>query len=209
MTKRTIRLLLLALVAVLCCLALLIGSTFALFTDSVSVKNHLRAGTLKVSLVREKLTSYNITDDGSMKLDTDDSIVDFTESTKANVFGFSEDDRIVPTSYFIADMVISNSSDVAFVYWIEIVLKTDKSAAELAEQLTVTVKHGEAETSQSLNNGLSVGSSENTLGTVLVGEEAKFSVTIEFKNLENSVNDTAQDKEVFFDLVVYAVQATN
>lgn len=209
MTKSKMRLLLLALATVLCCIALLIVGTYALFTDSVTIENHLRAGTLKISLVREKLTSHNIAPDGTMDTVTDEEVVDFTKATTANVFGLTEGTYIVPTSYFTADMVISNRSDVAFVYWIELVLDIEKSDAELAEQLTVTVKHGEVERSQPLSKGLLVGSSADTLGTVLVGEEAKFSVSMKFENLENPVNDMAQAQKVFFDLAIYAVQATN
>lgn len=209
MSKSNMRFLLMALATVLCCIALLIAGTYALFTDSVTIENHLRAGTLKVSLVREKLTSHNLAADGTMETVTDEEKVDFTNTTTANVFGLTESTYIVPTSYFTADMVISNKSDVAFVYWIELALDIESSNVELAEQLTVTVKHGEAEMSQPLSKGLLVGSSANTIGTVLVGEETKFSVSIKFENLENVVNNTAQAQEVFFDLAVYAVQATN
>lgn len=205
MAKSKWRILIVALATVLCCLALLITGTYALFSDTVTVENHLRAGTLKVTLVRENLTSYNVADDGTMTYTTNGTKTDFTNKTSENIFDIKDDTVIVPMSYFTADMVITNSGDVAFVYWIEVVTDADNTDKEFASQLTITVKHGETETSQSLDKGLAVGNSSNALGTVLVGGEAEFSVSLKFEDVSD--NNLAKLQKASFDLVVYAVQA--
>lgn len=207
------RILLMALATVLCCLALIVGATYALFTDRVSVTNHLQAGTLKLTLVREKLTSHNLDPEGSgyMKNEEDEDEMDFTDPTDKNIFGLSESVLIVPTSTFTADMRIEHGTDsnVAFGYWIEIVLNTDDSDAELAEQLKVTVTYGDNEEAvKYLNQGLTIGSDAAPIETIGVGETAEFSVTLEFVNLDNATNNLAQGQNVYFDLIVHAVQST-
>lgn len=209
MTKKRLRVLLLAGATVLVCLVLIVACTYALFSGSVKVDNHLQAGTLKMTLVREKLTSYNLAADGNMTETTDDTSSDFTEATDNNIFGFTDSIRIVPMSSFTADMVIKNEGDIAFVYWVEIVFDPTSNSQAFAEQLTlsVTPEGGETQT-KSLKDGLSLGSDTDELGTVDLGGEAKFSVTVTFDNLEDEVNNSARDSEVSFDLIVHAVQAT-
>lgn len=61
MGKNKVRTLLVACVMILFATALIIGGTFALWSDNVSVENHLSAGSLKVKLERINLTKRILT----------------------------------------------------------------------------------------------------------------------------------------------------
>jgi hypothetical protein len=188
---------------ILLCLTVIVGMTAALFTDDEVVNNHLRAGDLNITLVRTKLISTYLTDRGFLDTVTDGQLKDFTNETSENVFDLNGA-VIVPKSKYIAEMQISNESDVAFEYWIEIVY-TGSANVELAEQISVTVN---TEESKRLNQGLMVGSESEPIDVLAVGEAGKFTVTVEFLDLDNSVNNMAQGDSVTFDLIVHAVQYT-
>ena len=53
-----------------------------------------------------------------------------------------------------------------------------------------------------------VGSEEEPIAVLEVGESGDFSVAVEFLDLASAVNDAAQGDDVTFDLVVHAVQYT-
>jgi hypothetical protein len=177
--------------------------TFALFTDEEIVNNHLSAGDLDITLVRTSLTSTYLTDRGYLDTVTDSQIKDFTNDTNENVFGLNGS-LIVPKSKYVAEMQISNESDVAFGYWVEIVY-TGSANVDLAEQISVTVN---TEESKRLNQGLMVGSESAPIAVLAVGEAGKFTVAVEFLDLQSSVNNMAQGDSVTFDLIVHAVQYT-
>jgi hypothetical protein len=188
---------------ILLCLTVIVGMTAALFTDDEVVNNHLKAGDLNITLVRTKLISTYLTDRGFLDTVTDGQLKDFTNETSENVFDLNGA-VIVPKSKYIAEMQISNESDVAFEYWIEIVY-TGSANVELAEQISVTVN---TEESKRLNQGLMVGSESEPIDVLAVGEAGNFTVTVEFLDLDNSVNNMAQGDSVTFDLIVHAVQYT-
>jgi predicted ribosomally synthesized peptide with SipW-like signal peptide len=189
-------------------MSIIMGGTFALFSDSENVGNHLVAGNLDITLVRTKLTSTYLTDRGFLDTITDDVDKDFTNNANENVFAL-DGALIVPKSKYIADMKITNNSvdaksNVAFAYWIEIVYLGDDSV-DLASQISITVDDGE---SKRLNQGLYVGSAAAPVGILGVNESGEFTVTVEFLNLDNEINNVAQGDSVLFDLVVHAVQYT-
>ena len=188
---------------VLLCLTTIIGMTFALFTDDEVVRNHLKAGDLDITLVRTKLTSTYLTNRGLLSTFTDSEEKDFTNDTDENVFSL-DGAVVVPQSKYIAEMKVINNSDVAFAYWIEIVYTGD-DGVELSDQLSITV---DAEESKLLSEGLTVGSEEEPIAVLAVGDSGDFSVTVEFLDLPSAVNDAAQGDDVTFDLVVHAVQYT-
>ena len=188
---------------ILLCLTVITGMTLALFTDDEVVTNHLKAGDLDVTLVRTKLTSTYLTERGFLDTVTDDRDKDFTNGTDENVFAL-DGAVIVPQSKYIAEMQVSNQSDVAFGYWVEIVY-TGSADIELAEQIEITVNTAQ---SKRLSQGLVVGSEKEPIGVIAVGEAGEFTVTVEFLDLANSINNQAQGDEVTFDLVVHAVQYT-
>ena len=199
---------------ILLCMTIIVGMTWALFTDTQKVTNHLRAGDLSITLKRTELTKTTLNAQGKLVTsDPDTTTKNFSNPTDENVFGIVEGEKIVPGTKYVAKMQVENHSDVAFGYWIEIVCTDKTNGADLAKQLKVTVNTG-ADASASVNDGLTVGSSSNYVGELIIGATAEFTVTVEFLDsfvAENNIdhNDLAQGENLSFDLVVHAVQATD
>ena len=200
---------------ILLCMTIIAGTTWALFTDTQTVSNHLQAGDLKISLARTELTKRTLNSVGKLVTSAPDTTrLDFSNPTDENVFGIVDDEKIVPGTKYVAKMEISNKSDVAFGYWVEIKC-TDATAGEhLAKQLKVTVNTG-TDATAFVNDGLIVkGANDGYVGELLIGESAEFTVTVEFLDsfvVENNIeaNDLAQGENLSFDLVIHAVQATD
>ncbi len=205
---------------ILLCTAMIIGMTFALFTDRQDVTNHLQAGDLEITLDRVGLTKTTLNSQGYLVetvVQTDEhDPVPFSGGSKENVFGILNGEKIVPGSKFQATMRVQNNSDVAFKYWIEVVCGENVSQEAkdaLAKQLKVTVNNG----SDVIANGLSVGENDNWVITKdIPNNEAFFTVTVEFldsfiagNGLTYYENDNAKNQNLTFDLVVHAVQVTN
>lgn len=207
MTKKH-SVLILSFVTVLLAVALVVGATYALFSDSATVTNHLEAGTLKVQLYRYSLESTKLKG-GELTTETDDTDKSFTEGTNDNIFGIEEGDLIVPGCAFTAGMRIENNGSIAFGYWVEIVLDGDvaDNNLALAEQLKLTVTpNGQKAEVQYLSDGLTMGSDSAPVATVSVDGNATFTVSVEFVNSSSDVNNAAQAGQVTFDLIVHAVQ---
>ena len=199
---------------ILLCMTIIVGMTWALFTDTQKVTNHLQAGDLSITLKRTELTKTTLNAQGKLVTsDPDTTTKNFSNPTDENVFGIVEGEKIVPGTKYVAKMQVENHSDVAFGYWIEIVCTDKTNGADLAKQLKVTVNTG-SDASASVNDGLTVGSSSNYVGELIIGAKAEFTVTVEFLDsfvAENNIdhNDLAQGESLSFDLVVHAVQATD
>lgn len=215
--KRKVRVLLMACMSMLLCVTLIAAGSYALFTDDVTVKNHLRAGNLNITLKRTKLESNYLSADGYLDNDINNEIVDFTNSTERNIFDITDADEslIVPGSYYEATMQLQNNSDVAFGYWIEIVL-TDENPYELAKQLKVEVTTynddgQEVVFSKYVNEGLLVGSETSPIGKMAVTSSSQtFKVKMTFvDDGNNKDNNKAMGQDVNFDIIVKAVQLTD
>ena len=199
---------------ILLCMTIIVGMTWALFTDTQKVNNHLQAGDLSITLKRTELTKTTLNAEGKLVTSAPDTTTkNFSNPTDENVFGIVDGEKIVPGTKYQASMQVENNSDVAFGYWIEIVCTDKTNGADLAKQLKVTVNTG-ADASASVNDGLTVGSSSNYVGELIIGATAEFTVTVEFLDsfvAENNIdhNDLAQGENLSFDLVVHAVQATD
>lgn len=199
---------------ILLCMTIIVGMTWALFTDTQKVTNHLQAGDLSITLKRTELTKTTLNAQGKLVTsDPDTTTKNFSNPTDENVFGIVEGEKIVPGTKYVAKMQVENHSDVAFGYWIEIVCTDKTNGADLAKQLKVTVNTG-SDASAFVNDGLTVGSSSNYVGELIIGATAEFTVTVEFldsfvaaNNIDH--NDLAQGENLSFDLVVHAVQATD
>ena len=199
---------------ILLCMTIIVGMTWALFTDTQKVTNHLQAGDLSITLKRTELTKTTLNNDGKLVTSAPDTTTkNFSNPTDENVFGIVNGEKIVPGTKYVAKMQIENNSDVAFGYWIEIVCTDKTNGADLAKQLKVTVNTG-SDASASVNDGLTVGSSSNYVGELIIGAKAEFTVTVEFldsfvaaNNIDH--NNLAQGENLSFDLVVHAVQATD
>ena len=199
---------------ILLCLVILLGMTFALFTDTREVVNHLQAGSLQVTLKRTALEKTDLGDDGLLKTVTDKNTVNFTASTTddVNVFGILQTDRIVPGCKYTATMQIENHGDVAFNYLVKVVCSDSKNGENLAKQLWVTMESNGYKAEGSVHDGVNLENGENGyFGLVKVGEKTSFTVSVEF--LDSLVtdgigdNNAAKNQTVDFDLIVYAVQA--
>lgn len=149
------RILLLSSSVILLCLCLIIGATFALFTDSTRVTTHLKAGDLEATLIRNSGYRTTLDSDGLLTRHDFEPNVNFSETTSkdVNFFDFynsaeeaknkSEADGklIVPQSEFEAIFTVRNDGTVAFTYDVEVVLTGAEgdAAVALADQLYVTI----------------------------------------------------------------------
>ena len=89
MTRRNRSVLLSVLVLVLC-LALIAGGSYALFTDEITLDQHLQAGTLKATLIRTELVKTELDGNGFLTSNEDEPDkrhINFTEATTENAFG--------------------------------------------------------------------------------------------------------------------------
>ncbi len=205
---------------ILLCMTVIVGMTWALFTDTHVVKNHLKAGDLDITLERVGLEKYTLNDRGyftSVEYTEAEAYWNFSNSTPKDVFDIRSGEKIVPLTEYTAEMKISNQSDVAFRYWLEIVTAKGPdgqiSSEKLAEQLdiTVTVQNTDGTTkSVRLNKGLYLGSEKDEVGILGIGGAETFTVHVKFLDdkQEQFDNDDAQGANVYFDLVVHAVQYT-
>ena len=69
---------------VLVCLTAIIGASYALFNQTISVGNHLQAGNLDAALTRTNLEYAVLDSEGVLTKTTVDTDVDFTNNTKEN-----------------------------------------------------------------------------------------------------------------------------
>lgn len=210
---------------IMLCMTVIVGMTWAVFTDIAKVETHLQAGDLNITLERTGLVTCSVDTETGYLVTTEATtdVVNFSNPTDANVFGLTNDSRIVPGSYYEATMQISNNtsandgnaqnSDVAYDYWIEIKLnygdltEDEIAALKIDEQLLVTVKpNTQGSKSAYLSEGLTFGSGTAPIGTLARGGSDSFTVKIEFVGSEN--NDLAKAQAVTFDLVVHAAQRT-
>lgn len=211
--------------AIALCASLMIAGSYALFTDNVTVHNHLVAGTMNVTLTRKHLEYVTLVNGvATVQEQADD--VDFSEATGANVFAVAEKDAngewtvssaqnalgsIVPTSYFEATMEIANKSEVAFDYALEIVFGDKENASQLAEQLMLTVDILDASGNVKTDNVIARKVSEDGVkidcSTLTPATGETFVVRLEFID-DDKTNNAAMAQSVSFDLVVHAVQKT-
>lgn len=210
--SRRKRSILMSVMTMMLCLTLVAGGTYALFTDEASLSTHLEAGKLDITLKRTYLESKVLNDSTGFLDDvTDNRIIDFSHTSPENVFGVTNETLIVPCTSFTATMQIENHSDVAFGYWVEVKLDTkasDLTSDILARQLMIRIDLGEGVYyEQKLSDGLTVG--EGTYIDVLaIGETDEFKVTMTFID-DSSINNSAMNKNVDFDIVVHAVQVVS
>ncbi len=194
-------------VLVICCLVLAIGVSYGLYDETVTIRNHLVAGSLKATLERVKLTTYNIGSDGNFSTVVDDKVKDFSAETQDSIFGITEGTKAAPGSTFTAEMRITNGGDVAFYYYLEMLSNTVVSDKTFASMLQLTVSSDDGVWHEaSVADGLTLGEDGSAVGTVNVGESEIFTVTLEF--LDDPNNNKVENKFVLFDLCIHAVQNT-
>ena len=188
--------------------------TFALFSDTDSVYNHLQAGTLSVTLKRTGLDKTFYVGGRDLKHEVNETVIDFTDKTTLdrNIFDILANEKIVPGCKYVATMQVENHSDAPFGYWIAIKCSDETKDSSLAKQLWVTVESGDTKVEDFVGNSLTVGDEgRGCIGYVAIGGASSFTVTVEFldsadSDTEVDSNDLAQSESILFDLVVYAVQ---
>lgn len=207
--QKAIRTIAISLAAIALCVALIVAGSYALFTDTVTVNNHLQAGTLDVTLKRTAWSSTTLNAQGYLQTESADESadpVDFSGQTERSVFEMTGG-KLAPQCSFEATMQLTNGGSVAFSYWIELVVTEGKDTA-LVKQLTASIETQTGKTEQSLANGLLIGSETAPVGEVALDDEQSFTVTLTFEDLASTENNTAQNQTVKFDLIVHAVQLT-
>lgn len=188
--------------------------TFALFSDTDSVYNHLQAGTLSVTLKRTGLDKTFYVGGRDLKHEVNETVIDFTDKTTLdrNIFDILANEKIVPGCKYVATMQVENHSDAPFGYWIAVKCSDETKDSSLAKQLWVTVESGDTKVEDFVGNSLTVGDEgRGCIGYVAIGGASSFTVTVEFldsadSDTEVDSNDLAQSESILFDLVVYAVQ---
>jgi hypothetical protein len=188
---------------ILLCTTIILGASYALFDETISVENHLQAGNLDATLTRTNL-KYSVLDaNGVLKAHEDGKDEDFTGTTTKNIFGLTGDQKIVPESYFEAEMNLANNGTVAFDYEVEI--KVLGQSNKFAEQLKVTITTEEGTKTLMLSE--IDGKLVISTGRLLLNDSTTFTVRVEFVN--DVANDAAQNQTCSFDLVVSAVQSVD
>lgn len=223
MREGKVRTMLLASVMIMLCTAVIVGGTYALWSDHVIVNNHLSAGSLKVELKRTYLEKYALNDKMYMARTIDSN----ETSTTANMFGMNDDELIVPTSYYAARLKLTNVGNVAIDYTINITVDKN-SDAELAKQVIIHVGDNQkAIYDEKKGYSMNVNDDdcnhlakkiENGKVDYLTYEagsgymdknqkEKEFWVEIMFENLANSdIQNKVQGKCVKIDLLINAIQ---
>lgn len=208
---------LLSVMTLVLCLALAAGGTYALFSDRVTLTNHLEAGTLDITLTRTNLVTTSLNADTGFLVRTENSKdIDFSKpadpndpnAENKNVFDITDGMLTVPGCWYSAEMQIANNSDVAFGYWLEIVFD-DTADLALAEQLkvTVTTVDGTTEAKLSESAGL-IGAEADPIGVLAKTGSELFTISVEFLDLQDGANNAAKGQSVSFDVIVHAVQIT-
>ena len=209
MTKRK-RSVLMSFTTMMLCLALVVGGSYALFSDQVALTTHLKAGTLDITLERTKLVARSLDRTTGYLTDTkSDELVDFSRPNTRNVFDIESTDKIVPCCHYTATMKITNKTDVAFAYWVQVINRTTgEITPALAEQLKVTVTTKDGTVIEgTVIDGLQVGSATDPINVLAIGDYESFDVSLEFLDLEN--NNLAKNQSLNFDIVVHAIQVTD
>ena len=224
MAGKKLRTLLMCTLSIMLCMATVVVGTYALFTDKVTLNNHLQAGTLEISLVRTKLTKTELTERGYLEtseLPDGENGKDFssTNTTNENVFGITDGTLVVPGSSYQADLKLTNGGSVAFTYTVAIVFDgVDSDALKdqaLAEQLRITA--GKSETTEETKTKMlyDIKLEQDDTLAIFTDELAatdpsvNFFVKVEFvNNTDNTTNNAAKNGEVKFDIVVSAFQKT-
>ncbi len=221
--KRKEKTLLYSILSLSLCTVIVVGATHALFTDSVTVNNHLSAGNLKVGLERVSYKELSLNEQGVLAPKTDNTVIDLTKNGK-EIFTV---EKAVPMCEYEATIEVSNLGSTAFDYGMRILWTNQKEAeakdVALANQMQITVTSSKiAETDadgktesgvnyvQFMLNECAEREIDVSLGYLLknTGKD-RFTVKAEFVHSDaENVNNAAMDGALTLDVQVYATQKT-
>ena len=195
-SKQTKRALLTSALAILVCVAMLIGSTFAWFTDTASTAvNRIEAGTLKLKL--EYATAWN--EDGTVKTwdDAKGATLSFIQKTE-NGYVANADILWEPgATYRLQQLRISNVGNLALKY--KVVIGGIGGSAKLNEVIDWTIK---------LDDGAYTLGQAHHLAAKTADTTDFDELTIEGKMQETAGNEYQGEKIDGISVTVYAVQDT-
>ena len=156
--KKSRRTLLASCLSVVLCAALLVGATFALFTDEETANVQLiTIGNLKVSLV-----TYE-EDESKYETITEDTTLEFTnyeDETAAVVYGNEE--------LVLEEFYVKNESDVAVTYTIAVTAPTGDAASAVTEySITVNDESYTLASGETAADSITVAAADETNGYTL------------------------------------------
>lgn len=201
-TKSTKRALLMSALALLACVSMLVGSTYAWFTDSVtSAGNKIVAGTLDIQLL--------------MKTTAEGEYVDISDET-APIFGagsLAQNDNAEtlwePGKTQVAYLAIKNNGNLALKYTVGLNVQNVSKDLYKVMQYAVTpdAEFGEVTAWAGNGNGVVVGTQAVTDSDTVMnpGDVHYFALSI---HMDEKAGNAYQGGEVNFDLTVLATQAT-
>lgn len=201
------RMTLLSVLVICLSLVLVAGGTYALFSDQVTVNNHLSAGELRVGLERVGYQECVVGDDGLLvESEKDTQVIDLVQNSDP-LFDVVD---AVPLSWYEAELRVSNLGDVAFDYGVRVLWNADGTASaeeqELASQIAVTVLAGHESLAQ-FTLDASAGK-DVAIGSVAVGADTAQTFTVRAEFLDTDDNNSVMNTDLTFDIQVYAVQKT-
>ncbi len=199
------KMLLVSMSAVCISAVIVLGGTYALFTDEINMQNQLVAGNLDVDVACTAYEKCYLAADGTLVKEIAEAP---DQIDLANGFSMTNS---VPGCYQQATMEVTNEGSTAFNYGVRVVWHNDASTQlddVFAEQIKITI------TSDKIDGGvkefyLNADNKDVPLQSILAGSDAADTVTIraEFDNSEK--NKDAMNATVNFTVQLYAVQKTN
>ncbi|MBQ3493763.1 MAG: hypothetical protein IJA88_06615 [Clostridia bacterium] len=191
---KKIKMLFLSCLTIMLCISAIAVGTYALFSQEVTLTNHLQAANLGFKLER---TYIEKTIGGVVQTPVDETAnpTDFTNATTENIFGLTQNDYVVPTDSLTVTLKLTNTGNIAFKYWV----KLDNFVGEQSfrDQLSIELlkEDGTAYDGGTETNPIIVQAGATAL---------TFKVKVTFEDL--ITNNSVMNKSVSFDLVVSAVQ---
>ncbi len=203
------------------CAMLVMGGTYALFTDTDTYNNRLQAGELDVALKRVAYSSHVLNADGYMSDSSNDDEKDLTQEGTTLFDITPETSLIVPTAWYESVIKITNDGNVAFDYSLKIVDNADFTNVNqaLSEQIKITVSRYNEQTqkydevkSDTLANlsvaeqNLPLGYFDNTAGAYHL-----YKIKMEFlddTDRDDFDNNDAMQAVADFDIEIHATQKT-
>lgn len=201
---KNIRNLMFSCLVIMVCIATIAAGTYALFSTSVKIENHLQAGTVKAELYRVDLvkkvgTNAEESDSTEINLTT-------TQIGEPNVFGLTSTDLIAPGNYFRVRLQVKNVGTLAFVCSEEIVFDQASKNTELYKQIETSLyKDNNGAMSTEEIDAVDVAPMGQAGDSVYFWLELKFIDKADNSDGTND-NNLAQAQSVKFDLVIKAIQ---
>ena len=198
------------------CLSLIAGSTFAYFTSNA--ETNITVNSAKVNVTAEikqdslKLSSLNVEqkDDQGNYVNTFENGGTATWSSEGEL----ELKLMAPGDKAQFTIDVTNNSNIAIKYQVAMVISYDKTAinadrsAALAEQLVVKAYiNGKNYTITDLDSLTDANGTEISYIDAIPGDTiGDIAVSVEFKNMDNEINNKAQDGAVSISFALVAIQ---